>query len=335
MSDTKPGGAAGRRSTAATGWWLWPLFLCLFCQTTAVRAEEPAATNAAFDRARTCYNELNFDCALRNLAQARLEELAHGNDLKQLSVIYNLMAVSHVALGQDAQALEAFRQLLLVNPAFTLDARQVSPKILVLLEKAREEMQRFRPRREEETPKPKQEEEPPPKPAPEPIVSEPPPVPTSPYYPPAWSLSGSVSAAVLFARDARYYHPGAAFALDASWRLAGGWFLGPVLQYQFHPSKQDSGHLNVLSALAEAGYRLDGERFALRLPVALGATLYGRGSLMDEGGPSWRILPAAEFRPLPPVSVGLHFGAGGVMPVDRAAHSTYLLIGLLVGGHWP
>ncbi len=331
MTDLAPIRFNDRPRLIWLGLWFWLLALCLGILSHPALAQQAGSPNEAFQQAKRCYDELNFECSLRHLAQARLEELSQGKDLDKLCTIYKLMATSHVALGHDAQALEAFRQLLLVKPDYKLEPSQVSPKILALLEQAREEMARFRP-----APKPQEKTEPAPQTTPRPKPEKQPPlVKPSPYFDPAWSLSGSVLAAVLFGRDADYYHPGAAFRVDAAFQLAPGWTLGPVLHYQLHAKKKDAKTLHGLSALAEAGYRKQWERVALRLPLALGPTMYGRGALAEEGGLAWQLLPTVELRPIPSFSLGLHLGTGGTVLLDRPAQSSYLLLGLCAAGHWP
>ncbi|MEO0108573.1 MAG: hypothetical protein ABIK62_05310, partial [candidate division WOR-3 bacterium] len=56
--------------------------------------------------------------------------------------VYELQAFSLVALGQIEEAEEVFRMLLARNPDLQLDSRQVSPKIVAVLDRVRDKMTR-------------------------------------------------------------------------------------------------------------------------------------------------------------------------------------------------
>jgi hypothetical protein len=83
-----------------------------------------------------------FDEALANAARAReaLAALAPGRDRARRQLRLELVeATAEAARGQDAAARACFVRALELDPAFALDARATSPKLLRLLDAARAE----------------------------------------------------------------------------------------------------------------------------------------------------------------------------------------------------
>ena len=83
-----------------------------------------------------------FDDALETAAKARagLEAIAPGQDVSRSRVRVELIeATAEAARGRDAEARACFARVLALDPAFALDARTTSPKLIRLLDAARAE----------------------------------------------------------------------------------------------------------------------------------------------------------------------------------------------------
>ncbi len=84
--------------------------------------------NAAIDKGVAYYDDLEFEQAISTLTSALQQKNLTRNELIEA---YKYLALSHVALSQDAAAKEAFRKLVEVNPAYNLP-RTESPRALDL-----------------------------------------------------------------------------------------------------------------------------------------------------------------------------------------------------------
>ena len=60
------------------------------------------------------------------------DSLLKSNDLTDAgkTQVYMMKGISHYSLGQEELAAEAFRMLLIIDPSFSMDPREISPKII-------------------------------------------------------------------------------------------------------------------------------------------------------------------------------------------------------------
>lgn len=98
------------------------LLVAALCGTGAPLA---AQANATLKRAVDAGTSLEYPTALR-LARAAIQERLTAADLK---VAYQLLGTTYAAMDSGAQAQDAFRQLVLLDPEFEFDASNISPKI--------------------------------------------------------------------------------------------------------------------------------------------------------------------------------------------------------------
>ncbi|MBK7857570.1 MAG: tetratricopeptide repeat protein [Archangiaceae bacterium] len=106
---------------------LWAALLTLF---------SAAVANPYLDQGRALARELQFDAALEQLKVARE---VRGMSLEQAAEVRVLLARCHVALGQRAEAEEAFAALLELEPSWAPEA-EASPKLLEAFDAAKEKL---------------------------------------------------------------------------------------------------------------------------------------------------------------------------------------------------
>ena len=97
------------------------LGLCLVLATGAARAEE----QATLARAEAAYVSVDFE-STQTLAREALA--AGGNDPTSTLRLYSLVGISAAAMGDEAAARDAFRQVVALDPLGHLD-KTLSPKI--------------------------------------------------------------------------------------------------------------------------------------------------------------------------------------------------------------
>jgi LysM repeat protein len=99
-------------------------------------AELAARVAARLAEAEKSYKEGNYDDVPAALTKLLSEE---DPSEAQLVAIHRLLAFAYVALGADAVAVKEFREVLERDPACTLDAALVSPKIRAAFARAKAE----------------------------------------------------------------------------------------------------------------------------------------------------------------------------------------------------
>jgi hypothetical protein len=89
-------------------------------------------TSVDVEAARAAYGQLNFEGVIRISKTA----LRNANSRKDQADLYELLALSYGALDSTAQAIDAFRDLILVDPDREPDPARVSPRITALYAQA-------------------------------------------------------------------------------------------------------------------------------------------------------------------------------------------------------
>lgn len=95
----------------------------------------PAPVNPHLQEAKNLYNNLRYAEVVHKLERALAMP---GNTPKQLCEIYELMGTVHVILGNQDAAVDAFNELLNVDPKYKLDP-SLSPKILSIYSRVKSE----------------------------------------------------------------------------------------------------------------------------------------------------------------------------------------------------
>jgi hypothetical protein len=95
----------------------------------------PAPPNRYLEEAKDLYKHLRYAEIVHKLERALT---VPGNTPRQLCEIYELMGTIHVILGNDDAAVDAFNELLNVDPRYRLDP-SLSPKILSIYARVRSE----------------------------------------------------------------------------------------------------------------------------------------------------------------------------------------------------
>ena len=308
------------------------IYVCIIFGST-IAAAQGNGSEELFREALVCYGEINFHCSLDKLGKSRDAELSGENDKGRLTEIYRYMAYSQVALGREAEALESFRNIIVINPDFMLPPEKVSPKIYRLyLQAKREEERRGLP------PKPP-EEKPPDEVKPAVIDKEPQP-PASGSGKPGVKLpagfAGICGSAAFLTRsaDTDRYHVGMSVDSVFGFRLPMGFFMGGEIFYLRHEAKAGEKNLNAVGVMARASWTYEVSRFWLQAPLGLGIMTYGRGNASDEQGLAWRIDPGFYARFTRHVAVGINVGPGGVFAFERSAASVFFTTGMSILGTW-
>lgn len=296
-----------------------------------------SSPDALFREALICYGEINFPCTLEKLEKAETLGRASGvsRDLMADILVYKGFAL--VALGREPEAADSFRGALLQRPDYTLSPERVSPKIISLFERVREELDALRvplaPEPEPSPePEPEEEEEPEPPAMPEEEDGdEPPDLPLEDEGEGGWPvLAGfvglDVGAVGLLSQDREYAGPGFVLGVRGAGRLGRWVLLGGRLDYQRQGGRGGMGNLNILAVLLEAGLVFEYDRFWFHLPVSVGAGIWGRDAVADEAGMIWKFQPAAYVRLDRHLSLGVWTGPEGVV-AGGPARSSYFLAG--------
>jgi len=95
------------------------------------------------DRAKVLYGEGHFDEAVTSLRVVivRLEELADLQSRKErLADAHVLLGLAHLAMRQESDGLEQFRQVLALDDTRRLDPDVFAPRVVALFERARGEL---------------------------------------------------------------------------------------------------------------------------------------------------------------------------------------------------
>ncbi len=136
----------------------WRLVCVGLCAWGVAQTPRPAQAQAVpladLGRAASCYNNLNYECVVALLGELpsrywpeALERPPRGVralDLPLLVDAGRVLALSYLALGQEAQAQEVFRWLLRLDGAFVLTGSEVPPRFSEIF--AQEQAEVFGPR---------------------------------------------------------------------------------------------------------------------------------------------------------------------------------------------
>ncbi|HXF96126.1 MAG TPA: hypothetical protein VNI61_08475 [Gemmatimonadales bacterium] len=115
---------AAARTRGPAGGILVTLGLLVLCG--AARLPAQAIQNATLRRAQQAYDNLDYRAAL-TLAQASLRERLSGTDRARA---YELLAFTYSAMDSILKAVDAFKQVVLLEPERALDPNRTSPKAL-------------------------------------------------------------------------------------------------------------------------------------------------------------------------------------------------------------
>jgi hypothetical protein len=105
-------------------------------------ASDPRTIEGWLTTAESQLEAARFEEALETAARARagLDAIPPGQDVSPSRVRVELIeATAEAARGRDAEARACFARVLALDPAFALDARTTSPKLIRLLDAARAE----------------------------------------------------------------------------------------------------------------------------------------------------------------------------------------------------
>ena len=104
----------------------FPLLACLALAVPASRAAAQTIQNATLRRAQAAYDNLDYRAALSG-GQAALRERLTGYDRARA---YELLAFTFSAMDSILKAVDAFKQVVLLEPERELDPNRTSPKAL-------------------------------------------------------------------------------------------------------------------------------------------------------------------------------------------------------------
>jgi hypothetical protein len=109
------------------------LLFSLAIQVSLAGAPRP---NPHLEKAKSLYRKLQYVDVVKRLERALKVKR---NTKGQLCEIYSLMGTVHVVLGKEKAARRAFKQLLTIDPGYSLDPG-ISPKILGLFQRVKREL---------------------------------------------------------------------------------------------------------------------------------------------------------------------------------------------------
>ena len=101
--------------------------MMVVCLATVV-SQASAQTNPTVQAAQRAYDELDFELAVQTLQRALQDRLSAVDQADA----YELLAFSYGALDSTRQAVEAFRELIFLDPNRDPDVNRVSPRITSL-----------------------------------------------------------------------------------------------------------------------------------------------------------------------------------------------------------
>ena len=242
--------------------------VCCILSLVCAAASATAQTDDPLDAGRSCFEQLDFACAI-DLLTAAIHHTP-SNQIDRQVTIYRMLAESHLALGQAGQAVDAFEALLSVRPEFRIQAPGTSPKILDALAQARARLAR-------------QVEPPPPDP----------PLPQAPATPPRTiGLSFSGGAQFLVGDDSRLLDPGAVLDLDLIYRFSESWLMAGGLRWASHGLTNGESKLQLGGGWAGAGATIQLGRFRMAGLFGFGASRFG---IWDREGRTALLLPLKIF----------------------------------------
>src|SRR4051812_15594768 len=102
--------------------------LSLMCLAVLVLPHLARGQEGALDRAQGAYQSLDYAAAIRSAHDALADRIPEATRI----AAYEILAFSYAALDSTRQAVEAFRELIFLDPNRTPDVERVSPRITAL-----------------------------------------------------------------------------------------------------------------------------------------------------------------------------------------------------------
>jgi hypothetical protein len=283
----------------------------------------------------TCYRNLDMSCAKARLEIA-LTEFSPEQDREFLSHVREsrfMLAMIMVAADELEKAENEFKTILLLEPGFELPAGDHPPKVLYVLESAREDIaaQKKKATRPEIV-KPPEKKDPPvisPAKKPEPKIVKPLPVPEQFDK---FSLQAEARLVALFGKDADVLTSGPGAALSFAIRTSKWLSLFSTFTYTYHSAGVGNPALQVM-ALSLGGYTgIEIGAFIIRVGGSLGTLAMGTQDRYDHWGFTLGL------------DAGLTWPAKGIWGLSLTIHpsiaitadgsSFYLPIGLAGEARW-
>jgi len=331
----RPPGA--RRATWLAAW-------LLACPAALAGEDFPGQLDLA--AGMVCFQNLDLDCARLRLERA----LAAFSPERDPDYLQHMQAarlkLAEIFTAQDdlPRAEAELVELLLVSPGFELPPGEHPPKLVYVLEQAREQVAAAPPKdqgklREEAL------AERPPLPAPAAPAVAPPPAreapPSRPVAAPradpapaprAFRLSLAGGAAVLFGEDAEQVSSGPTAGLRFAWQVSAPLSFDLSYAYAYHPSRVGGGALQSMALSLGGELALTAGPLAVRLGLAAGAHTMGTRDRYDH----WLALLQARLGLAWPAegAWGLALEVAPSLIIDQQESSFFLPLSLQLEVRW-
>jgi hypothetical protein len=283
----------------------------------------------------TCYRNLDMRCAKARLETA-LAEFSPEKDKEYLSHVREarlILAMIMVAADELEKAENEFKTILLLEPGFKLPAGDHPPKVLYVLERAREDIaaQKKKATRPKVI-KPPEKKDPPvkkPEKKPEPKIEKPLPAPEQFEM---FSLQAEARLVALFGKDADVLTSGPGAALSFAIRTSKWLSLSTTFTYTYHSAGDENPALQVM-ALSLGGYTgFEIGAFLIRVGGGLGTLAMGTRDRYDHWGFTLG-LDAALIWPAKGIW-GLSLAIHPALAITADGSSFYLPVGLAGEVRW-
>lgn len=274
-------------------------FSCLvLLGTTGARSAEPARPPSradAYTAGLECYRRLDFACAVELLGAARTE--AGGGRQRTIDILRKL-AESHLALGQREEAVEAFEDLLRIEPGYNVQPDEVSPKIVDALQHARRRLHRSSQAG---------------------VVAD------RATGPPVLGLGLGAGAELLIGRDRTLLEVGPVVELEIDWFVRDSWSLVAGLRYAFHDLSAGSSTLHLGGGWLGGGWRQQVGPARLGVAAGVGGTYFGIPDDQAKVGLLLLLRLTAAFPVQRHVQVGLVLAPSWIVTGDAGLDSSFTM----------
>jgi len=290
--------------------------LLLLASLALLPAAPPLAGQALLDQGRTCYEQLNYGCAIAKFTDLRALSKAGSSGLPRSAMLpgCEALAVAYSAVDRPSDAVSTFEWCLELDPSFRVDAQVVGPRVYPHYETARH---RFLSARLDLTAQRGALPEP---------IGVPPRLPMALHTPTEILLSGApfgnedtshvlgfaVGARVLVGDDADDFDPGITIGLDYAARLTDHLRLIVRADFSLHTTRRSdikAGYPSTLYVFdvdaGLEGYWLLADLVELRAGVLVGPSFAGVGGLQDRVGAHLASRLGVAFRFAPVFSAGV------------------------------
>jgi hypothetical protein len=270
-----------------------PLLILACAWAPSALAADPGPGGDAYRAGLSCFERLDYPCAVELLTAAKGET---GDPARRTDILVKL-AESHLALDQRAQAVDVFIELLRIAPDYRVEGPGTSPKIRAALEDARRSLR-----------------------PPVPPVTRPAPP------PPPWmevGIGGGVE--LLVGADRDHLDAGPVVDLDVVFRLPGPFRVGAGLRYAYHDVTADSSALHLAGGWALAGLAWKIDFVVLGGAAGVGVVRFG---VPDAEGRTGLFVPLRLFCDFPVLRgfhVGLTTSPGWVITFSDGVKSSFTL----------